>query len=103
MIDEFHQMTNRRSMIKSSAAMIGACLIGTAVTPVKAQSAHANNHDPIDVKSFGATGKREQNATKPFRDAIEACVKRGGGTVNVSPGEYTVGTIQLKGNITLNI
>jgi hypothetical protein len=103
MIDEFQQMSNRRSMISRSSAMIGACLLATAVTPVKAQFAGIINDDPIDVKKFGATGKREQNATKPFRDAIEACVARGGGTVNVSPGEYTVGTIQLKDNITLNI
>lgn len=103
MIDKFQQMSNRRSMISRSSAMIGIYLLGTAVTPVKAQIAKVNSDDSIDVKKFGATGKREQNATKPFRDAIEACVKRGGGTVNVSPGEYTVGTIQLKNNITLNI
>lgn len=103
MIDEFQQRSNRRSMISRGSAMIGACLLGTALTPANAQTNHTNNNDPVDVKKFGATGKREQNATKPFMDAIEACVKRGGGTVNVSPGEYTVGTIQLKDNLTLNI
>jgi len=103
MIDEFQQMSNRRSMISRSSALMGACLLATVVTPAKAQSAGINNDDPVDVKKFGATGKREQNATKPFMDAIESCVARGGGTVNVSPGEYTVGTIQLKDNITLNI
>ena len=96
MIDEFQQMSNRRSMISRSSALMGACLLATVVTPAKAQSAGINNDDPVDVKKFGATGKREQNATKPFMDAIESCVARGGGTVNVSPGEYTVVTIQQR-------
>lgn len=55
----------------------------------------------FDVKNFGATGLRKDNATKAFRDAISACTAAGGGTVEVPTGEYTVGTVQLLDNVTL--
>jgi polygalacturonase len=103
MLNEFNELSNRRTMLSKGSALVSACLL-TAPIPVKAQTSQVTNADPvIDVKKFGATGRREDNATKAFRDAIEACVKRGGGTVNVPPGAYTVGTIQLEDNITLNI
>ena len=58
---------------------------------------------PYDVKNYGATGVRSDNATKAFRDAIEACTNAGGGIVNVPAGEYTVGTVQLLNNVTLQL
>jgi polygalacturonase len=69
----------------------------------QAQTAAVSSTEPIDVRKFGATGKRADNATKAFRHALDAATARGGGVVNVPPGEYTVGTLQLKDNITLNI
>ncbi len=62
---------------------------------------HANNL--FNVRDFGATGRREDNATKPVRAAIDECTAAGGGTVYVPPGDYTVGTIQLRDNVTLNL
>jgi hypothetical protein len=61
------------------------------------------NGPVYDVRSFGATGVRQANATQAFRQAIEQCTSDGGGVVNVPPGEYTVGTVQLKDNVTLHI
>jgi hypothetical protein len=57
----------------------------------------------FDVRQFGATGKRADNATKAIRDAVEACFKAGGGMVYVPPGEYTTGVIELKDNVNLHI
>jgi hypothetical protein len=92
-------------MISRTGAMVGACLLSSSLIPAKAQIPNTKNiSDPVlDVKNFGATGKREQNATKAFNDAINAGTVRGGGIVNVPPGEYTVGMIELKDNITLNV
>ena len=103
MIDEIQPLSSRRSMITRGSAMLGACLLAGSVIPVKAQTTNVNSTEPIDVRKFGATGKRSDNATNAFRAALEACAARGGGIVNVAPGEYTVGTIQLKDNVTLNI
>lgn len=56
-----------------------------------------------NVKDFGATGIRKDNATKAFRDTIETCTAAGGGTVEVPAGEYTVGTVQLRDHVTLHL
>ncbi|HZF63854.1 MAG TPA: glycosyl hydrolase family 28-related protein, partial [Chitinophagaceae bacterium] len=101
--DKQPQLSTRRSMITNGAALLGTCLLAGALTPAKAQTALITSTTPIDVRKFGASGKRTDNATKAFRDALEAAATRGGGVVNVPPGEYTVGTIQLKDNVTLNI
>ena len=103
MTDEQEPLKSRRSMIALGGALLGTCLLAGSSTPVNAQVVKVNSTEPIDVKKFGASGKRTDNATKSFRDALEAAASRGGGTVNVPPGEYTVGTIQLKNNVTLNI
>ena len=103
MTDEQEQLTTRRSMIGGAGTILGTWLLASSSTPVNAQVAKVNSTEPIDVKKFGASGKRTDNATRAFRDALEEAASRGGGTVNVPPGEYTVGTIRLKDNVTLNI
>jgi hypothetical protein len=57
----------------------------------------------FDVKAFGASGVRAQNATGACQAAIDACTAAGGGTVRIPPGAYSVGTIQLKDNVTLHV
>ncbi len=56
-----------------------------------------------NLKSLGATGEKSQLATNFFQLAIDSAYKNGGGVVYVPPGEYTIGTIVLKDNITLHI
>jgi len=92
-------------MLNRGSTMIGAGLFYSVLPPttVQAQTVSTSTDTIFDVKKFGATGKREDNATVPFRNAVEACAAAGGGTVYVPPGAYTVGTIQLKDNITLHI
>lgn len=98
------EISTRRSMIKSGAALLGVGLLSSAHNPVTARTNVINNFDLIfNVKQFGATGNRKDNATNAFRTAVEACTSKGGGIVYVPPGEYTVGTIELKNNVTLKI
>lgn len=91
----------RRNFLGYGSATVGAFI--ASALPAEASGQVQLIPDEFDVKKFGASGKRSDNATKAFRDAIVACEKRGGGTINVSPGEYTTGTIELKDNVTLNI
>ncbi|HZG25932.1 MAG TPA: glycosyl hydrolase family 28 protein, partial [Chitinophagaceae bacterium] len=103
MPNDQQQLSTRREMLAKGGALLGGCLLAGASAPANAQTATASNTEPIDVRKFGATGKRTDNATKAFRDALEAAAAKGGGIVNVPPGEYTVGNIQLKDNVTLNV
>lgn len=100
-------ITSRREMLSRGGAMLGACLTTSSFGQQAPQKYPSQDHLPatgaFDVRQFGATGLRQDNATRPFRDAIDACTSAGGGIVNVPPGDYTVGTVRLKDHVTLNI
>lgn len=98
-------VSRRRALVTHGGAILGACLLGSSPTPVNAQDSGASTSPSsvYDVRKFGATGARKDNATKAFASAIAACSASGGGTVNVPPGEYTVGTVRLMDHVTLNI
>ena len=100
------EITSRRSVLARGSAAIGAYLAAAPLVPAsqfEKGGSTSSGSLSFDVKQFGATGLRKDNATKPFRDAIEACTAQGGGVVQVPAGEYTVGTVHLKDNVTLNI
>jgi polygalacturonase len=84
-------------MLGAVPALMGLGLVSTAPRVTDISSL------PFSVRNYGATGVRRDNATKPFRNAIEACASSGGGTVQVPAGEYTVGTVQLRDNVTLHL
>ena len=93
----------RRSLISRGGAAIGAFLWAPATADTEPGQEIAPASDIFNVKKYGATGKREDNATRSFREAIEACAAAGGGIVHVPPGDYTVGTVRLLDHVTLNI
>ena len=98
------QASDRRSILKNGTALLGACLLTSAFRQPKSGNEQTEDPDAwFNVKKFGATGSRADNATKAFQAAIGACTQKGGGTVFVPPGEYTVGTVQLMDNVTLHI
>jgi len=90
------QQPTRRTVLAYTPALLG---LGLVSAPTKM----SDTRSPFDVRNYGATGIRKDNGTKAFRDAIEACTAAGGGTVQVPAGEYTVGTVQLRDNVTLHL
>ena len=93
---------DRRSIVRNGTAFIGAGLFGSFVSPQ--DEIHGKTSvNFFNVRDFGATGNRNDNATSAVRSAIDACAVAGGGTVYVPPGDYTVGTLRLKDNVNLNI
>lgn len=96
----------RRTVITRSAALVGTCLLaasGAATATALSERQTSPLHSDFDVRKYGATGQRADNATQAFRAAIEACFTAGGGIVEVPPGQYTVGTVKLLDHVTLNI
>jgi hypothetical protein len=57
----------------------------------------------FNVKDYGATGKKLDNAQQAIQKAVDACAKAGGGTVYLPPGEYTSGTIHLRSHVRLHV
>ncbi len=56
-----------------------------------------------NVKDYGATGRKEDDARPAIQRAIDACAAAGGGTVSVPPGLYTSGTLHLRSRITFRV
>ncbi len=53
----------------------------------------------FDVKAFGATGRKTDNARAAIQKAVDACAAAGGGMVYLPPGEYSSGTIHLRSRV----
>ncbi|MBG0861178.1 MAG: right-handed parallel beta-helix repeat-containing protein [Bacteroidales bacterium] len=97
-----NERMDRRSMVQKGSALAGAGFLGSFITPpVKPPEKVINNI--FNVRDFGATGNISDNATMPVRSAIDACYAAGGGKVYVPPGDFTVGTLQLKDNVNLHL
>jgi len=54
-----------------------------------------------NVKDYGATGSKQDDARPALQQAIDACGKSGGGTVYLPPGEYTSGQLHLRSGVRL--
>jgi polygalacturonase len=57
----------------------------------------------FNVKTYGATGKKADNAQKAIQSAVDACGKAGGGMVYLPPGDYTSGTIYLRSHVRFHV
>ena len=68
-----------------------ACAAALAAQPV------------FNVKDYGATGRKQDNARQGLQSAIDACGRAGGGTVYVPPGEYTSGQLRMRSGVRLYV
>lgn len=57
----------------------------------------------FNVRDYGATGKKSDDARPAIQKAIEACAAAKGGTVLIPPGEYTSGTLRLRSHVRIEI
>ena len=57
----------------------------------------------VSVTDFGAVSGIEEVQTAAFQKAIDHCFLAGGGEVIVPTGEYVIGDIRLRSNITLHL
>ena len=53
----------------------------------------------FNVRDFGATGVKADDARPAIQKAIDACAAAGGGEVYVPAGEYTSGTLKLRSHV----
>jgi polygalacturonase len=57
----------------------------------------------FNVRDYGATGKKEDNAQQAIQKAIDTCAAAGGGMVYFPPGAYTTGTMHLRSHVRIYI
>ncbi|MFL6335809.1 MAG: glycoside hydrolase family 28 protein [Pyrinomonadaceae bacterium] len=104
---EEHTFVSRRKWLgqmsgPAVAASVGAFLPAASAdaAPVEGDSAGARVYD---VRAFGAKGDGATLDTAAVQAAIDACHKERGGVVLVPAGDFVVGTLELKSNITLHL
>jgi hypothetical protein len=57
----------------------------------------------FNVRDYGASGRKTDNAQAAIQKAIDACAAAGGGVVYLPPGEYSSATIHLRSHIRLDL
>src|SRR5438445_4433051 len=79
----------------------------TAASLLSAQSQPASDKNLgakiYNIRDFGAKGDGKTLDTAAVQGAIDACTKDRGGTVLIPAGDFLIGTIELKSNVTLHL
>jgi hypothetical protein len=87
------------------AASLGSALLGA--TSANAAEQSDNQKDLgiriYNIRDFGAKGDGKTLDTVAVQTAIDACNKDKGGIVIVPAGDFLIGTIELKSNVTLHL
>jgi hypothetical protein len=91
------------------AASLGSVLFGATETAA-AEPPDNSLSDPKDlgarlynIRDFGAKGDGVTLDTAAVQSAIDACNRDKGGVVVVPAGDFLIGTIELKSNVTLHL
>jgi polygalacturonase len=79
----------------ASAPFLGKDLLAGMAAPLPEFSTQL----VCNVRNYGATGSKQDDARPALQQAIDACGKSGGGTVYVPPGEYTSGQLHLRSGV----
>ena len=74
-----------------------------AAAPRSAVSASDLGARMYNIRDYGAKGDGIALDTAALQAAIDACTHDGGGTVLVPAGNFQIGTVELKSNVTLHI
>ena len=89
-------------------ATVGASVIGI---PASAAELPASNKTEeknygahtYNIRDFGAKGDGKTLDTLAIQTAIDTCTLENGGTVLVPAGDFVIGTVELKSNVTLHL
>jgi hypothetical protein len=104
-----NESVSRRNWIeKVSTASLGAGLFAAAIPNAAAAEITASPANTLgarvyNIRDFGAKGDGSALDTAAVQSAIDACAKDQGGTVLVPAGNFLIGPIELKSNVTLHI
>jgi hypothetical protein len=102
------QLLSRRKWLGLSPA-IAAASFGTSLFASHASAQPANGDDKslgakiYNIRDFGAAGDGATLDTIAIQAAIDACNRDNGGIVFVPAGNFLIGTIELKSNVTLRL
>jgi hypothetical protein len=88
---------NRNAIGNGLVCFMLVLSMSCASTPMRSNG----RPDSFSIRQFGAVGDGNHLDSPAINDAIAACSKAGGGTVEVPPGTYLCGSIHMASNINL--
>src|SRR5581483_9324787 len=89
-----------------AAASLGSGLLAQkslAENPPATANANPSGEKIYDIREFGAKGDGATIDTAAVQSAIDTATQANGGVVFVPPGNFLIGTIELKSNVTLRL
>src|SRR5580704_3751765 len=81
--------------MRSLAIAVLAAFLPATVPPAAAAAAES----VFNIKDYGASGRKADDARGAIQKAIDTAGAAGGGTVYLPPGEYTSGTLHLRSHV----
>ncbi|MGI0018274.1 MAG: glycoside hydrolase family 28 protein [Nitrosotalea sp.] len=112
MADESVRSLSRRTWMErlsapAAASLAGGAFAGSGWAPQLHAAAPSSDENAgarvYNVRSFGAKGDAKTLDTSAVQAAIDACHRDRGGTVLIPAGDFVVGTVELKSNVTLHL
>lgn len=108
-----NKFLSRREWFGQMSKPVIAASLGSAMFGAMTASAEESRNTLIDdknpgarlynVRDFGAKGDGAALDTSAVQAAIDACSRDKGGTVLIPAGDFLVGTLELKSNVTLHL
>jgi hypothetical protein len=99
------KVSRRKLLAQLSAYSLAGIVFGSR--PSRASHLSPDQKDlgarVYNIADFGAVGDGTTLNTDAVQKAIDTCTKENGGTVLVPAGDFVIGTIELKSNVTLRI
>src|SRR5579862_4655583 len=101
-------LSRRNWLGRLSTASVGAGLLAAATPKTFGAESTPSPENNLgarvyNIRDFGAIGDGATLNTAAVQAAIDACNKDSGGTVLVPAGNFVIGPIELKSNVTLHI
>src|SRR5689334_14076002 len=96
-------LSRRHSFGQISAASLGAGLLTATAKGAGSSADTMSGARVYNVRDFGAKGDGATLDTAAVQAAIDACNRDQGGIVLVPAGNFLIGPIELKSNVTLHI
>src|SRR5262249_22535279 len=108
-----HEIISRRKWFGLVSTPAIAASLGAGLAEQSAQAADGADKSLLpqspegagvhNIRNYGAKGDGNSLDTAAVQAAIDACAKEKGGIVLVPAGDFVVGTIELKSNVTLHL
>jgi polygalacturonase len=89
--------------VKKTLLIIGLVVILALPSLRAASIENPSSLRIFNVKDYGASGRKPDNAQTAIQKAVDACAAAGGGMVYVPPGHYSSGTIHLRSHVRFHV